>query len=81
MPPRARHRASISRRTVLQEILGHASISTTLDLYRHLDPADMDKYTNRLDQAARDVGTAKIRPDDDEDDPENLWPGRLAAGT
>jgi len=33
---------------MLQEILGHASITTTLDLYGHLYPGDMDKYADRL---------------------------------
>ncbi|MBO0732379.1 MAG: site-specific integrase, partial [Acidimicrobiaceae bacterium] len=37
---------------MLQEILGHASITTTLDLYGHLYPGDMDKYADRLDDAA-----------------------------
>jgi integrase len=51
---------------MLQEIMGHASITTTLDLYGHLYPGDMDRYADRLDSAAEDAGTAKIRPDDDE---------------
>ena len=56
---------------MLQEILGHASITTTLDLYGHLYPGDMDKYADRLDDAAADAtGKAKIRPDDEEDDPD-----------
>lgn len=55
---------------VLQAILGHASISTTLDLYGHLYPGDMDKYADRLDDAATDAGTAKIRPLDGKDDPD-----------
>jgi hypothetical protein len=54
----------------LQEILGHASITTTLDLYGHLYPGDMDRYADRLDDAATDAGTAKIRPEDGEDGPE-----------
>jgi hypothetical protein len=29
---------------MLQAILGHASITTTLDLYGHLYPGEMDKY-------------------------------------
>jgi hypothetical protein len=53
---------------MLQEIMGHASITTTLDLYGHLYPGDMDRYADRLDSAANDVGKAKIRPDDDEDE-------------
>jgi integrase len=51
---------------MLQEIMGHASITTTLDLYGHLYPGDRDRYADRLDSAAEDVGTARIRPDDDE---------------
>jgi integrase len=51
---------------MLQAIMGHASITTTLDLYGHLYPGDMDRYADRLDSAAEDAGTAKIRPDDDE---------------
>ena len=56
---------------MLQEILGHASITTTLDLYGHLYPGDMDKYADRLDDAADATGEAKIRPEDEEDDPED----------
>ena len=52
---------------MLQEIMGHASITTTLDLYGHLYPGDMDRYADRLDEAAENVSKAKIRPDDDED--------------
>ena len=52
---------------MLQEIVGHASITTTLDLYGHLYPGDMDRYADRLDNAAEDASKAKIRPDDDED--------------
>jgi hypothetical protein len=51
---------------MLQEILGHASITTTLDLYGHLYPGDMDKYADRLGEAATEVGVdegkAEIRP-------------------
>ena len=49
---------------MLQEIMGHASITTTLDLYGHLYRGDMDRYADRLDSAADDAGTARIRPDD-----------------
>ena len=49
---------------MLQEIMGHASITTTLDLYGHLYRGDMDRYAERLDSAADDAGTARIRPDD-----------------
>jgi hypothetical protein len=55
---------------MLQAILGHASITTTLDLYGHLYPGDMDKYADRLGDAATDAGTAKTRPEDEEDDSE-----------
>ena len=37
---------------MLQEIMGHASITTTLDLYGHLYPGDMDRYADRLNEAA-----------------------------
>jgi hypothetical protein len=53
---------------MLQEIMGHASITTTLDLYRHLYPGDMDRYAHRLDNAAGIADPARIRPDDDEDE-------------
>lgn len=49
---------------MLQEILGHASITTTLDLYGHLYPGDMDRYADRLDSAADEVGKSKMRPDE-----------------
>ena len=52
---------------MLQEVMGNASITTTLDLYGHLYPGDMDRYADRLDDAAADAGKAKIRPDDGED--------------
>jgi integrase len=53
---------------MLQEIMGHASITTTLDLYGHPYPGEMDRYAERLDSAAGDADKAKIRPDDDEDE-------------
>jgi len=60
---------------MLQEILGHASITTTLDLYGHLYPGDMDKYADRLDDAAADAtGKAKTRPEDER------RPGRIMTG-
>jgi len=37
---------------MLQEILCHASITTTLDLYGHLYPGEMDGYADRLNEAA-----------------------------
>ncbi len=55
---------------MVQEILGHASITTTLDLYGHLYPGEMDRYAGLLGNAAEDHDSAsdpaKIRPDDDE---------------
>src|ERR1700759_219634 len=53
---------------MLQEIMGHASITTTLDLYGHLSPGEMDRYAERLDSAASDADKAKTRPDDDDDE-------------
>jgi integrase len=57
---------------MLQEIMGHASITTTLDLYGHLYPGEMDRYADRLNEAAGMTDAAKMRPDDidDELDPE-----------
>ena len=49
---------------MLQEIMGHASITTTLDLYGHLYPGDMDRYADRLGDAAESADPAIIRPDD-----------------
>jgi integrase len=49
---------------MLQEIMGHASITTTLDLYGHLYPGDMDRYADRLDTAIEEASTAKIRPNE-----------------
>ena len=37
---------------MLQEIMRHASITTTLDLYGHLYPGVMDRYADRLNEAA-----------------------------
>jgi integrase len=61
---------------MLQEIMGHASITTTLDLYGHLYPGDMDRYADRLDSAAWMADPAKIRPDD-RDDQEGSEPSSL----
>ena len=58
---------------MVQEILGHASITTTLDLYGHLYPGDMDRYAACLDEAAGKAGkadAAKMRPDEEDDDPD-----------
>jgi integrase len=52
---------------MIQAIMGHASITATLDLYGHLYPADMDLWADRLDAAAE---AARIRPDDENDDPD-----------
>jgi integrase len=54
---------------MLQEIMGHASISTTLGLYGQLYPGDMDRHADRLDDAAWTADPAKIRPDDKDDEP------------
>jgi hypothetical protein len=37
---------------MLREIMRHASITTTLDPYGHLYPGDMDRYADRLGEAA-----------------------------
>jgi hypothetical protein len=47
---------------MLQEIMGHASITTTLDLHGHLYPGEMDRYTDRLEEAAGDADEAKCGP-------------------
>ena len=52
---------------MLQEIMGHSSITTTLDPYGHLYPGDMDRYADRLGDAAELADPAKIRPDQDDD--------------
>ena len=58
---------------MLQEIMGHASITTTLDLYGHLYPGDMDRYADRLnsaaEDAAQDTDAARMRPDDPGEEP------------
>jgi hypothetical protein len=40
---------------------------TTLYLYGHLYPGEMDRYADRLDDAAGDADAAKMRPDDEGD--------------
>jgi integrase len=55
---------------MVQEILGHASITTTLDLYGHLYPGEMDRYAARLDDAAGEADAAKMRPNDEDADPD-----------
>ena len=59
---------------MLQEIMGHASTTTTLDLYGHLYPGEMDRYADRLDDAAGEADAARIRPDDEDDDSANEEP-------
>ncbi len=44
---------------MLQEIMGHASIATTLDLYGHLYPGEMDRYADRLNQAVTNGDAAQ----------------------
>jgi integrase len=53
--------------TMLQGIMGHASITTTLNLHGHLYPGEMDRYTDRLEEAAGDADAAKMRPDQEND--------------
>jgi integrase len=55
---------------VVSEVLGHASIMITKDVYGHLYPGDMDRYADRLDSAAENTDPAKIRPDDDDARPD-----------
>jgi hypothetical protein len=43
---------------MLQEIMGHAIITTTLDLYGRLYPGDMEFYADRLDRLACSQGAA-----------------------
>ena len=43
--------------------MGHASITTILDLYGHLYPGGMDRYADRLDSAAQEAGKSKMSPD------------------
>jgi integrase len=61
---------------MLQAIMGHASITTTLDLYGHLYPGDMDRYADRLGEAAEAVDPAKIRPEDTGGGPDEIWSAR-----
>ena len=57
---------------MLQEVMGHASITTTLDLYGHLYPGDKDRYADRLnsaaEDAAQDTDAARMRPDDPDEE-------------
>jgi integrase len=61
---------------MLQEIMGHASITTTLDLYGHLYPGEMDRYVDRFDEAATEGDAAKMRPDEDTDETDPEESGR-----
>lgn len=76
---RDRQPGSVYPPKMLQEILGHASITTTLDLYGHLYRGEMDRYADRLNEAAgmSDAAddAAKMRPDDGEDEDDATEPG------
>jgi hypothetical protein len=52
---------------MLQEIMGTPAFTTTLDLYGHLYPGDLDRYADRLDTAGA-TDPARIRPGDDENE-------------
>ena len=43
------------RRSAALFFLGYASITTTLDLFRHLQPGEMDRHADRLNDAAADL--------------------------
>ena len=43
--------------------MGHASITTTLDLCGHLYPGEMDRCADRLGETAELAYPAKIRSD------------------
>jgi hypothetical protein len=63
---------------MLQEIMGHASITTTLDLYGHLYAGELDRYADRLGAAADEAdeaSEAKMRPNDEDGDPSIEGPG------
>jgi integrase len=49
---------------VLQMIMGHASITMTLDLYGHLYPDEMDRWATRLGKDA----AAILRPEDPQEE-------------
>ena len=59
---------------MLQEIMGHASITTTLDLYGHLYPGDMDRYADRLGDAADEASAARIRADEPDEESDEDGP-------
>jgi integrase len=44
---------------MFQEIMGHASITTTLDLYGRLCLGEMDRYADLLDTAAGEADAAR----------------------
>jgi integrase len=50
---------------VVQTILGHASITMTLDLYGHLYPDAADEWSQRLGEAAEAARVPKMCPSDD----------------
>ena len=41
---------------MLQAIIGHASLTTTLDLYGHVYPGEMDRYADRPGTQRDDLG-------------------------
>ena len=44
------------------------------DLYGHVYPGEMDRYAARLDHAAEMADAAKMRPDEEDDDPDSEEP-------
>ena len=44
----------------VQQMLGHASATTTLDVYGHWFGDDLDRLADRLDMAAADARTAAV---------------------
>ena len=68
-PPRRRASVRRTRRkAAAPQRRDPASITTTLDLYGHLYPGEMDRYADRLDEAATNGDAAKMRPNDGEDE-------------
>ena len=43
--------------------MGHASITTTLDLHGHLYPGEMDRYAESPERGRRMADAAKMRLD------------------
>lgn len=63
---------------VVQRILGHASITITMDLYGHLYADEMDTWAERLDQAA---GLDDVRPECGQNGDPDADDGPAEAGT